>query len=66
MPTVVEFARDERGKNIMRLAASASEIGRSIMAPPGLALERSAMLRTAFEQIVKDKDFIAEFVAARP
>ena len=60
VPTVVEFARDERG-NIMRLAASASEIGRSIMAPPGLALERSAMLlRTAFEQVVKDKDFIAD------
>ncbi|MBX9775613.1 MAG: hypothetical protein K2Y71_14615 [Xanthobacteraceae bacterium] len=59
-PTVVELARDERGKNIMRLAASASEIGRSIMAPPGLAAERAAMLRTAFEQIVKDKEFIAE------
>jgi tripartite-type tricarboxylate transporter receptor subunit TctC len=59
-PTVVELARDERGKNIMRLAASASEIGRSIMAPPGLAGERAAMLRAAFEQVVKDKDFIAE------
>jgi tripartite-type tricarboxylate transporter receptor subunit TctC len=59
-PTVVELARDDRGKNIMRLAASASEIGRSIMAPPDLAPERAAMLRTAFEQIVKDKEFIAE------
>ncbi|MCC6888771.1 MAG: hypothetical protein IT536_09575 [Hyphomicrobiales bacterium] len=60
VPTVVEYARDERGTNIMRLAASASEIGRSIMAPPGLAAERAAMLRAAFEQVVKDKDFIAE------
>lgn len=59
-PTVVELARDERGKNIMRLTASASEIGRSIMAPPGLAPEQAVVLRTAFEQIVKDKDFIAE------
>jgi tripartite-type tricarboxylate transporter receptor subunit TctC len=59
-PTVVELASGERGKNIMRLAASASEIGRSIMAPPGLAPERAAMLRTAFEQIVQDKEFIAE------
>jgi tripartite-type tricarboxylate transporter receptor subunit TctC len=59
-PTVVELARDERGKNIMRLAASASEIGRSIMAPPGLVPERAAMLRTAFDHIVRDKDFIAE------
>jgi len=60
VPTVVELARDERGKSIMRLAASASEVGRSIMAPPGLPPERAAMLRTAFDQIVKDKDFIAE------
>jgi tripartite-type tricarboxylate transporter receptor subunit TctC len=44
----------------MRLAASASEIGRSIMAPPGVAPERAAMLRMAFAQVVKDKDFIAE------
>jgi tripartite-type tricarboxylate transporter receptor subunit TctC len=57
---VVELARDEHGRNIMRLAASASEIGRSILAPPSLAPERVAMLRAAFEQIVKDKDFIAE------
>jgi tripartite-type tricarboxylate transporter receptor subunit TctC len=60
VPTVVELARDERGRNIMRLAASASEIGRSIMAPPGLAPDRAEMLRTAFERIVKDKDFIAD------
>jgi tripartite-type tricarboxylate transporter receptor subunit TctC len=59
-PTVVELARDERGKNIMRLAASASEIGRSIMAPPGLAPERAAILRQAYEQTVRDPDFIAE------
>jgi tripartite-type tricarboxylate transporter receptor subunit TctC len=59
-PTVVELARDERGKNIMRLAASASEIGRSIMAPPGLAPERAAILRQAYEETVRDPDFIAE------
>ena len=40
-PTVVELAPDGRGKNIMRLAASASEIGRSFLAPPGTAPERA-------------------------
>lgn len=59
-PTVVELAGDPRGKKIMQLAASASEIGRSIMAPPGLPPERTALLRRAFEQIVNDKEFIAE------
>ena len=59
-PTVVELASDTRGKNIMRLAASASEIGRSVLAPPGLAPERADALRQAFAQMVKDPDFIAE------
>jgi hypothetical protein len=54
------WRRAERGKNIMRLAASASEIGRSIMAPPGLAPDRAAILRQAYEQTVRDPDFIAE------
>jgi tripartite-type tricarboxylate transporter receptor subunit TctC len=59
-PTVVELATDARGKNIMRLAASASEIGRSFLAPPALPAERAALLRTAFAQMLKDPEFIAE------
>jgi tripartite-type tricarboxylate transporter receptor subunit TctC len=60
VPTVVELAPDARGKGIMRLGASASEIGRSIIAPPGIRAERVAVLRQAFERMVKDPDFIAE------
>jgi tripartite-type tricarboxylate transporter receptor subunit TctC len=60
VPTVVELAPDERGKNIMRLTASASEIGRAILAPPGLPPERANALREAFAQMVKDPEFIAE------
>jgi len=59
-PTVVELAAEERGKNIMRLAASASEIGRSFLAPPGLAPERAAALRAAFARMVADPEFVAE------
>jgi tripartite-type tricarboxylate transporter receptor subunit TctC len=60
VPTVVELASDARGKNIMRLAASASEIGRAFMAPPGVPAERASALRRAFAQMAKDPDFIAE------
>lgn len=59
-PTVVELVPDTRAKNIMRLAASASEIGRSLLAPPGVAPEPLAILRQAFTQMVKDPDFVAE------
>jgi tripartite-type tricarboxylate transporter receptor subunit TctC len=60
VPTVVELATDERGKNIMRLAASASEVGRAVVAPPGLPAERAAALREAFTKMVKDPEFTAE------
>ena len=60
VPSVVELARDDRGKNIMRLAASASDIGRAIIAPPGTPADRAAALREAFAQLVKDPDFLAE------
>lgn len=60
VPTVVELARDERGKNIMRLVASAADIGRAIIAPPGIPQERAAALRQAFEQLVKDPEFLAD------
>src|SRR5262249_16705674 len=60
VPTVVELASEERGKNIMRLAASAAGIGRSVLAPPNLPPERADALRTAFAQMVKDPEFIAE------
>ena len=59
-PTVVELAPDARGKNIMRLAASASEIGRSFLAPPGLPAERAAVLRAAFARMVADPEFVTE------
>jgi tripartite-type tricarboxylate transporter receptor subunit TctC len=60
VPTVVELAGDARGKNVMTLAASASEIGRSLLAPPGVAPERVAALQQAFDQMVKHPEFIAE------
>jgi tripartite-type tricarboxylate transporter receptor subunit TctC len=59
-PTVLELVPDARGKNIMRLAVSASEIGRSIIAPPAVPPERAAALREAFAQMIKDPEFIAE------
>jgi len=44
----------------MRLAASASDVGRSIIAPPGVSIGRAGILRQAFERMVRDPDFIAE------
>jgi tripartite-type tricarboxylate transporter receptor subunit TctC len=64
-PTVVELVPDARDKRIIGLAASASDIGRSIIAPPGVPAERADALRRAFGEMVKDRDFIAEAARRR-
>jgi hypothetical protein len=40
--------------------ASGSAIGRSLLAPPGIPAEHAQALRTAFQAMVKDPDFVAE------
>jgi hypothetical protein len=58
-PSAVELAPDARAKNIMRLAASASEIGRSFLAPPGTAPARVVILRQAFAHMLQDAGWTA-------
>jgi tripartite-type tricarboxylate transporter receptor subunit TctC len=43
----------------MRVLAGTAEVGRSILTTPGVPEARLAALRTAFQQMVKDPDFIA-------
>src|SRR5262245_17604409 len=59
-PAVVEFAADERSRNILRLVSVGPEIGRSIVAEPRIAPERAAALRRAFMRTIADPDFIAD------
>ena len=42
-----------------RVIAGAGEIGRSIIATPGVPPERLAALRQAFQEMLKDPDFVA-------
>ena len=43
----------------MRVLAGTAEVGRSIMTTPGVPAERLAALRTAFQAMLKDPQFIA-------
>jgi tripartite-type tricarboxylate transporter receptor subunit TctC len=43
----------------MSALAGTSEIGRSILVPPGVPPERLAALRAAFQAMMKDPQFIA-------
>ena len=59
-PTVVELAQDVRDKVAMELLASVSDIGRSLVSPPGTPPERVAALRRAFDAMAKDEGFIRD------
>ena len=58
-PTMTELATSDEGKKVMAVLAGTSEIGRSILVPPGVPAERLAALRTAFQAMLKDPQFIA-------
>ena len=60
LPVIMDFAHDERQKQILRLAFTAQLWGRPYVAPPGLPPERAKALRDAFQATMVDPAFVAE------
>jgi tripartite-type tricarboxylate transporter receptor subunit TctC len=60
VPAIVEMAKDERTRDILRLALAAEDMDRPILAPPGVPPERLAALRAAFHAAMNDPGFIAD------
>jgi tripartite-type tricarboxylate transporter receptor subunit TctC len=60
VPAVVEFAKDERSRQILQLFVAPQAMDRPILAPSGVPAARVAELRTAFHAAVNDPGFIAE------
>ncbi len=58
VPTVLDLVNGEEGKTIARVIAGTAEIGRSILTV-GAPQDRLAALRAAFQDMLKDPDFIA-------
>jgi len=59
-PALLDFATDDRSRRILSLLGSGPDIGRSIVAEPGIPLERAAALRQAFMATAQDPELIAE------
>ena len=59
-PTITEFAKDERTRQILQLIMAPLEMDRPILAPAGVPAARVAALRTAFHAAMNDPAFIAE------
>ena len=63
VPLIGEFAKTERQRQITKLVISRQVMGRPFMAPPGLPPDRAAALRMAFQETMKDPEFVAEATA---
>lgn len=59
-PAIVELVRGERDRNVMKVIASTSEIGRALFAPPGVPPERVIALRRALDAVLASEEFMAE------
>ncbi len=60
VPTVLEFAKTDEDKKVLRFLGLSNVIGRSITAPPGVPADRLAALRKAFDATVKSEAFLKE------
>jgi tripartite-type tricarboxylate transporter receptor subunit TctC len=60
VPLIMDYAKTDEGRQIFKLIFSRQPMGRPFLAPPGVPAERVAMLRKAFMDTLKDKQFLAD------
>jgi tripartite-type tricarboxylate transporter receptor subunit TctC len=60
IPNAYELVTSEEDRQLFRLIFGPWSYGRPVFAPPGTAPERVAVLRAAFEAVLKDEAFVAE------
>jgi tripartite-type tricarboxylate transporter receptor subunit TctC len=60
VPTLVELAQSPQSRQALAFYVGGAELGRSLLAPPGIPPDRVRMLRTAFDAMLKDTEFLAE------
>jgi len=59
-PGLLDFAVDDRSRRILALLGGGPDIGRAIVAEPGIPAERAAALRGALMATMQDPEFIAD------
>jgi tripartite-type tricarboxylate transporter receptor subunit TctC len=60
IPTAVELARNDQERAVLSAIMNASEVGTAFFTTPGIPPERLGVLRRAFDDTMKDPDFLAE------
>ena len=61
VPLVTDFVKNEDQRQALRFVFARGVAGRPYVLGPGVPQDRVAALRKAFDDMVNDKEFIAEF-----
>lgn len=59
-PLLMDLAKNDEDRQVMKLLSTSVVIGRPIFAGPGVPAERVTILRRAFDATVRDAEFIRE------
>jgi hypothetical protein len=65
VPAVLEFIRSSEDREIFSFFIGSANVGRSIVAPPGVPPEQLALLRRAFDDMLRDEQFVDEAKQAK-
>jgi hypothetical protein len=60
VPLITTYARSDADRGALRLLASTSALSRPILAPPGVPADRIEILRNAFDQTMRDPEFLED------
>ena len=60
VPLLIDFATTEQQRQMLKLVLSRQDMGRPFMAPPGIPDDRKMALRKAFDDTMRDPEFLAE------
>jgi hypothetical protein len=65
VPLVMDLARTDEDRLAMKLIFARNTMGRPFLAPPGVPAQRTAVLRKAFMDTMRDKEFLADAEKAK-
>ena len=60
LPYIMDLAKSKEQRQILNLVLSSAEIGRPFAVGPKVPDDRLTALRSAFDKMIKDKDFVTE------
>ena len=60
VPLMQDLVSDPQSKKVIEFLSAGSAIGRALVLPPGVPADKTAALRQAFDDMIKDPEFIAQ------